>query len=251
MGSSDNDWDGVIDEFGDKIRALAGAEFHDQFVQEFSTTTKIESTAMKVTLMEAGSLYFTFGLLTRCGIPAIELEGTLEDWEKIARLASTVANYGLGWWTPYLSIVTEQLLEMARGRADLSFWKDFYKANEASGGPYVNGHILKLFPYVINHSKALCKNEFFDCDGNKGSFDGCPTRSFPGGYSIAPMRWKYFGKLVGMKLISGFAGFSQDDRSVLRPEIGWVIAEAPSMLDEDASLPANERGAAKSIGGAI
>ena len=239
LGSKDNDWAGVVAEFGDKIRELAGADFHDQFSQSFSTTTSIEATAMKVSLMEAGSLYFTYGMTTRCGIPSIELEGTVEDWQKIADLAPLVAQYGMDWWVPFLTNVTNAFLEAAKGNADPYFWQSFFKVNNASGGPFIDGYVVQLFPYLVT-SIGVIKNKYID-PVYQGGWGGPTAEDFPGGYSIAPMRWKYYEQRFGIKLIAGFTGCSQDDSLTLRPEIGWVIVEAPSVLSEDASLKENER----------
>lgn len=74
------DWGGVIDEFSEKIKENIGAQCHDTLVPEFSTSTNISRVACEICLMDAMKSYFEYILCGGCGISAVRLAGTLEDW---------------------------------------------------------------------------------------------------------------------------------------------------------------------------
>ena len=53
--------------------------------------------------------------------------------------------------------------------------------------------------------------------------------SFPSGLSIAPFRWDYLDRSFDMEFLGVFVGVAQDQETfALRPEIGWVVREAPA-----------------------
>ena len=83
-GNLDNDWEGAITEFVDQMRNHIG-DTADLITARFSTTTPVEQTAFNIALMDAMQHYFDYTLSTRCGIPAITLEGTPEDWQALFR----------------------------------------------------------------------------------------------------------------------------------------------------------------------
>ena len=84
-GSPENDWAEAYNEFGSKLVEFIGQENHDRIVCPFSTTGLVERAANDLVLMDAIKSYFELGMVTRCGIPSVTLEGTAEDWAKLAR----------------------------------------------------------------------------------------------------------------------------------------------------------------------
>ena len=58
-------------------------EFVEGMAADFSTTTVVKRFASQVSLMYSVQEYFHFGGMYLCGIPAVELLGTEEDWEKL------------------------------------------------------------------------------------------------------------------------------------------------------------------------
>jgi hypothetical protein len=149
-GLAGNDWEGVFAEFSAQIKSHIGERAHSLIVREFSTTGIVEKAAFEVTLMDAVQRYFDYRLLTRCGIPEITLEGTTEDWEAVRAGAAALADYDLAWWTDNLLPVLDQFVAACGGTIDSAFWENFYKLSGMSGGPYVQGHVVNLFPYLVD-----------------------------------------------------------------------------------------------------
>ena len=146
-GFAGNDWEGAFTEFSEQIKTHVGDTTHGLIVRQFSTTGFVEQAAFQVTLMDALSTYYNYMMSTQCGIPEITLEGTPEDWESIREGVIALANYDLEWWTVHLLPVLDQFVAASRGDVDLFFWRSFYKLSGQSGGPYITGHVLNLFPY--------------------------------------------------------------------------------------------------------
>jgi len=58
-------------------------EFSQHYTTKFSTTNQIISTVNNITLMNTLKEYFSFTLICQCGIPAVVLKGTDNDWVKL------------------------------------------------------------------------------------------------------------------------------------------------------------------------
>lgn len=237
-GSPENPWDEVIGEFSAKVREQVGPMV-DRFVPDFSTTGPIERTAAEIVLLHAMQSYFEYEFLTVCGIPSITLEGTADDWDRLAQRAERFADLGLEGWMSVLRPILNQFSRAARGDVETTFWQSIYKFNSQSGSPIITGWIVALFPYwqdartrrattpvpeILNPSTSLLEDPSY-LDKHKGGFR-MRHRHLPPGLSAAPFRWKYLNSEYEMAFLGGFVGVSQDPESLtLRPEIGWAVQD--------------------------
>lgn len=236
-GSAINDWGPAIAQFSQAIEGRLGAA-RDLVVADFSTTGPAELAASQIVLMESVRAYFDFVLKTLCGIPRIALLGEVDDWRAIRRRAERFSEFGLAGWTCSLLPVLDQFVAARSGSVDGTFWRSFYKRNDASGGPYVTGWINVLFPYI--QSPGALSSTSFRSPGevranphaeqweDPSVFDGGPTTdAFALGLSRVQFIWNYFGRRHPMELVGGFVGVSQDPESLaVRPAIGWGVGGA-------------------------
>jgi hypothetical protein len=236
-GSPENPWAEVFAEFSAQIREHVGPAI-DLFIPRFSTTGPAERAAAEVVLFDAVAAYFTYEVVTMCGIPAVTLEGTAEDWEAVAERAQGFADLGLGWWLEGLTPVLRRLAE-TRGRVDRPFWESIYKFHSFSGGASITGWITAFFPYLKDEQgNATVLNrwlaeggpgrEWLLAGGEERGFgqDGPEAGTFPQGLSRAPFVWQYLHRRFDMEFLGGFVGVSQDPQTLcLRPEIGWAVRE--------------------------
>ena len=214
-----NPWQEAFSEFSEKIRDHIGSETHSIIVPNFSTTGPIEKAVSEIVLMETVQNYFRLDFYTLCGIPEFTLEGTAEDWQQLRDKAAKLSQFDLEWWIPHLLVVLDQIVAARLGKVDKAFWSSIYKIYDASGGPYISGWILKLFPYLDGKRNAWLEEE-------PGRFSGPVTSSFPSGLSRAPFTWHYLVTDFKMDFIGGFVGVKQDPQSLaLRPEMGWAVVE--------------------------
>ena len=80
------EWQGIIDEFTQKIKEEIGENIISNLESNFTTTNPITLTTSQISIMSAMKNYFIYEtIMCVCGISSITLEGSLEDWEKIKK----------------------------------------------------------------------------------------------------------------------------------------------------------------------
>ncbi len=220
-GSPENDWAGVYAEFSEKIRANIGAENHASMLVDFTTTGPVERAANEVVLMSGMRNYYTFELMTLCGIPEVRLEGTVDDWALLVdRTRNLGSRYGCGWWIDRLVEYVERMAACASGADDHELWQTIYKPPDESGDEAVTGWILCLFPFFqMGKDGTLMKNPLLE-----GRPYAATSRTWPGALSLAPFRWQYYAEVYEKDFLAGFVGITQEPESLaLRPKIGWAV----------------------------
>jgi hypothetical protein len=146
-GSPENPWAEVFEELAALARAHVGAT-GDMFVAEFSTTGPVERAVQDSLLLGALQPFCSYTLRSLCGIPSLTLEGTADDWRRLAAGVRRFAALGLEWWVTLLTPLLEEFAAAAEGRVEKEFWQSIYKYNAESGGGDVHGWINLFFPYL-------------------------------------------------------------------------------------------------------
>lgn len=237
-GSAANPWIEVFDAFTVQIRHHLGARTHDLLLPAFSTTTVDSMAVAQIVLMDTVKTYFNYLFQTLCGIPEIVLEGTADDWERVATHARSLEQFDLQWWTRTLIPVLDEFVKAARGEANPAFWRCLYKEVDMSGGPYIYGWINVFFPYRSSDGEIGTqrrRNPLLDrmdaADLGYWAHDakGFPskalsTASLPSGLARCPFEWDYCHERFAMEFVGGFVGVRQCASTLrLKPEIGWVV----------------------------
>jgi len=243
-GSPHNDWAGCFDEWCEQIEGFIGSENKEKLCPEFSTTGPLEIACMNATLMDAMKSYFEYSCMTCCGIKAVKLQGTQEDWERILHQVSGLREYGLDWWVDYLEPIFETILQSYMGEEiHPLFWESIYKYYSGAGSgtvPSVDGWITHLFPYTRSGKQShnlLTLEELYARgeEQSKGqrSFrqpPGFKRSAVPTGIAETPFLWKYNGTDIDMKIYSGFAGAQlvlndNGEIAFIKPVQFWAIGE--------------------------
>jgi hypothetical protein len=233
-GSPSNPWGEVFDAFAAQIRDHIGRA-HDLIVSDFSTTGEIERLASEVVLMGTLGSYFDYEC-DLCGLPSVTLEGTVEDWERIGQRVDALAGFGLSWWVDWLRPVIDQFVKAARGEPERAFWRSIIKVNGGSGGPYIGGWIVNLFPYLYGLQASSRgsppgyvrnRNPRFAKAYTTEPRDKVTVDGMPNGLSHVPFVWKQVGMPRDYEFIAGIIGVAQDHETMaLRPQIGWAVSPA-------------------------
>src|SRR5262249_47641148 len=147
-GSPDNPWPEVFSAFGDAIRPYLADGLYPALVSDFSTTGPVERAVSEVVLLEVFQPYFEFAFYCVCGIPAVTLEGTVDDWRRLRIKVEALAAFDLEWWLECLRPICDHFEWAAGGEPDRWHWRNIYKLQDAYGGHEVNGWIAHLFPYL-------------------------------------------------------------------------------------------------------
>jgi hypothetical protein len=221
-GSPENAWDGVIADFSRAIRGHLGPRY-DELVPDFSTTGPVERTACEVALLDAFQPYFEYVLCCICGIPAVTLEGTPDDWQRLRDKVEALDPYDLDWWLPHVRGVCDQFVRASQGDIDLGHWRDLYKRQDAYGWDVVNGWLVTLVPYLKNGQTGnfTVRNPLLDNPDEQVS-----TNMLPSGISQVPFRCRWRGQHedAAMEFLGGFVGVTQDATTLaLRPKLGWAV----------------------------
>ena len=228
-----NDWSRVLGEFSSALAERLAPTVVENLLCNFSTTDRVSLAASEVALMDVMKNYFNYVFSTTCGIPKVTLEGTVADWQRVLEKAKAIRQYELDWWIDELQPVLEKLVLAAQGEVDREFWQSFYKLHRpGSGGPYINGWILTLFPYLVRGSgqKPTIVNKAIGSwrrSKEKGTFvPGVMTRDLPCGVSRPPFLWISHNVEYNMEFYSGFFGVEQDNATLaLKPHIGFAVVK--------------------------
>ena len=220
-GSPENAWDEVIHALSVGIRGHLGATYY-RLGADFGTTGPVERLACEVALLDMFQPYFEYEFIGICGIPEVTLEGTVADWQRLRAKVDHLAPYDLDWWLPSVRAICDQFARAAAGDVDRRHWRDLYKQEEAYGGGVINGWLVKLIPYLKGHRDRFTTRNPLLADPTATPH----TSLLPSGVSQVPFRcrWTGRGEDVGMELLGGFVGVTQDPATLaLRPKLGWAV----------------------------
>ena len=231
--SDQADWEGLIARFASEIGKYTNNDIATKLVADFSTTGTDELIASEVTLMDVVKPFFKYeAFYVVCGIPAITLTGTPEDWQKVLEKTRALSDYGFDWWVKDLEPILEEFVKASKGQPDISFWKDIVKKTrpQTIQGPTCSkkqpkmtkfdGWFLKLFP--------------FDNDGRTPS-EVTISKTMLAETVCVPLKYDVLSpsgvviKTYDFELVAGIVGVTQDPVDfTLTPKIGWFVRTAKS-----------------------
>lgn len=218
-------WEGIITEFTQKIKENVGNEIISYLESDFTTTNPATLATSQITIMSAMKNYFKYeAIMMVCGISSINLEGTLEDWEKIKKKLEFFSKneFGLNWWTKHLIPIIDKIIETKicyNKNKDIDenlrkFWKDIIRVKR--GGVYqpdvIDGWIVKFLP---NISEERINEKLNDSD-IPDQILNCPLKLI---FSNGIKKIEY-----DCSLASGFYGVIEDENNFgIKPVIGYSI----------------------------
>ena len=223
LSSPPEKWEQDVLEVYDSLFQKIPSKTRASFDVNFSTTTPVSAFTFKAMLMSIASNYFTFGIMTACGIPEFAVKGTMRDWILLKARFNELANIlEMDWWAGELNPILDKIIEAFGGKKDLTFWRGFYKYIEGEGcgwGPKINGWITKFFPYrAIEDDKRVYVRK---TDWNAEQ----EFEDFPTGRDKVPILWNNLGKKVELELVVGFWGHHVDKkRGRLRSVRGYILS---------------------------
>ena len=221
-GSPENPWPEAFASWAGQIRDHVGPGMHDLLACDFSSTGPVERAVSQIVMMDIFERYFHYRMVGICGIPAVTLEGTPSDWQRLADKAAGLRVFDMDWWLSHLLPVCDQYVRASRGDVDLAHWQDICKLKSDYGGHVINGWVAKLFPYLRAFFDGPCnrRNPIFETG------EGFQTFVAPPGLSRVPFTWAN-RRTRRMEAIGGLVGVTQDRETLaLRPKVGWAVREA-------------------------
>lgn len=81
---------------------------------DFTTTTDVSRFSSIAVLMSSMQKYFDYTCCLECGIPSVELEGNIEDWELLQEKYNKLKEKlpMLNWWYQYMDLIIETFVKM-------------------------------------------------------------------------------------------------------------------------------------------
>lgn len=135
-----------------QLRQLVPVDI-DIFLPEFTTSTPESRYAGLATFCGAMSAYYDY-MTFCCGIPAIEVAGTAQDWEVLEKHCSVISAlmarvqlpHGVEWLERVQEIV-KTFHRAVLGDVDVAHWRDIFTSqNVGSGGDLnISGWITSLY----------------------------------------------------------------------------------------------------------
>jgi hypothetical protein len=229
-GSADNDWGSTIELFRKPLHEKLSPNTANLFLPKFSTLTPESEVALILALMDSASPYYDYRVMTRCGIPAVRITGTVEDWEKVVAHAidMAVAVPELQpYFTDLISVLKTIRDTVAIGAIDPDFWCSVYKYNDQSGAPRVTGWLAAFTAYLQTKEGPVMKEKFNWRELHKSDYYGQYTNTFPAHVSKIPFIWEYRvggAKDIPMVFSAGVYGVEYQSE-FLTPQLGFGVFE--------------------------
>lgn len=232
-GSEDNDWTLALGLIRTELDKLIPGHLSKWMLPKLSTMTPESEMACIVGLMDAASPFYDYHVYTKCGLPRIRMLGTVEDYEKIAKGAKTLAPLFREHLGPYfealLPVLDKLVFETKSEFLDVGFWDSLYKFKSASGTDTFNGWITTFVNYVQTEKGIEPKPEkAYDWKVDEGGWGmpGIEHNTLPSHVSAVPFTWHYYSSEYTMVFFAGPLGVEVVDGFVT-PQLSYGVAEKP------------------------
>lgn len=242
---------GLIDE---NVKSSLGLE------PSFSTTTRLSKSVAALTKMASFKKYFSYGFMMCCGIRAVDLTGTLNDWlmlrEKVGHATGLMTSKGhMVNWSTHVLVLIDRLIETYQvGDGVLSndlktFWSRIvtYVPYGSGGERYISGWIKFLvpgdqydkFPEKCNlldvHSAEPERiRNYYAWQDIMKAWAGM-TFDAPNSYTFAEAELNDHGMVYDLYCMSGFVGM-QILNGFVQPQLGYTVhatkKDAPDITAE-------------------
>lgn len=152
------------DTFVEKMTPLIGqnlkTDLAEWYIPSFSTTTSTDKIALGVALMSTVQAYFEYTVNFLCGLPYVELLGTVEDWEalrkKVQNMHALETKDGtMKQWIDLLEPICDELIKTAKGENNITWWQSVSKKR-----PYGSGRDRAITGWSIAFSAFSSKGVF-------------------------------------------------------------------------------------------
>jgi hypothetical protein len=192
----------------------------------FSSSTGESDTALLVLFLDIASNYYDIVLYTICGIPAVRLEGTAEDWQTVIQ-HTEMARSAFVKLAPYFDNLLPILKEIAGTAAgdepDPEFWSSIYKFGNRCDGPYISGWITAFFAHRLKGNKTYEPIGVSKWPTKNNITSDLKTKNLPTHISKVPFIWNYHWRKHSMVFIGGIMGVEYD--GFLTPRLGYGVLE--------------------------
>ena len=121
---TDLDYSWLFTQFAEQIAANIRHPGYVNLIEaDFTTTLPQHRIISQIMIMASVQKYFNYAIVTECGIPGVEMGGTVEDWEKLVTkleglsklLEPIIEDLELTVWFSKTKMILDKLLETYNG----------------------------------------------------------------------------------------------------------------------------------------
>ena len=196
---------------------------------DFTTSTETHQIVSEITVMSSMQEFFEYEMMTMCGIPFVEMEGTEEDWVKLKSkvlelkkiLQPIQWSIGLttAWWMK-IEVICDNLLDTYHGDGDKEWWSKIFSSSSYEGSSKSGDD-----PYTTYDGWFL--NDLLNISVRKNKFSRHSFESIPSGLVSVPLIFNDpNGHETKGAIVSGIAGIKIDGTRkvpVVSSTHGWAI----------------------------
>ena len=236
---TDLDYSWLFTQFAEQIAAnIRHPEYVTLIEADFTTTSPQQLITSQIMVMASVKKYFDYVAATRCGIPGVEMSGSVEDWEKLVTkfeglrklLDPIVEDLELPVWFSKTKMILDKLLETYNGVPDKEWWSHILSHNIGNG----SGQRYWWTGWMA---------EFLRPDTDRPA-------DFPSGVVSVPVMLEDLPDKDTGILVAGTAGFTIEESAYNRPSVkaehGWGL-----LLPEDSPMTPIVRGEKSNYPGII
>lgn len=221
-------WDAVIDEFSNELDSVLKVNIASIMTANFSTTNQISKLVSQIVVLDTVQKYVDCFTLSLCGIPEIKVDGCKDDWLKVksktVEIIKLIPELNVWFKNAGLEEILDNFISIFDDKIDNDFWNLIYKKRGGSGGPYLSGWMIALFPYITKMNK---KNPYVW----ETSWKEIVNETFYGGLTLDSFQI-YLGKITtkyknqsDKNFIGGLVGVLHGNDQSLLPVFGYAVTE--------------------------
>lgn len=207
---------------------LVDKTMKDWILPNFTTTTSNDIISSGTILWAVTKKYVDFAVCGKeCGIPYVNLEGTIADWENILNRLEKLKNYKLANWYDMLKPILEEFVAAKKNEANVEFWKRICYSSSGYGPSHISGWLTAFA--VFNEDGRDCVNlaarRFPSTCYDLGAWPVVEIDCIPSGIVTVDVKIVEQRKEHASVMFAGHVGYEVlEDDFTLRPKIGWGIA---------------------------
>lgn len=253
------DFGGMADAMGRQIQDhVLDPDLRQWLIPHFSTTTFNDRIVAAVVMMATLQSYFTYKFRLLCGLPAVTLLGTRDDWAQLRAKVETLPTYGAetAQWAALLRPVLSRFVaafEKPHAEANTEFWRRIaHYEHEGSGTSILSGWITafcffdekgrSLYAAGIGREEerrgraaavarmtagevAKVRARYgenasgFELDGVQ--FHKLDRKDVPPGYAYVKVKLDDNGAMFDTLMVAGLVGVRVEDSGVVGKGEGW------------------------------
>lgn len=217
-------WNEEFPKFTEQIKKYVGDEIVDILTPNFTTTTATTLAVGQLSIMSAFKNYFKLiHMLGVCEFPFVNVEGTLEDWQKIMTKLDYLEKYDFEFWLKRIRPIIAKIIDTKKGNIDKEFWLNMIRIHQVPGPcdgemSSINGWFINFFPF---------KDDLSYVDQELNMYSRIASELLRVPLKIRLYNADVLVKEIPAEYVAGFVGMTQNkEDSSLKPEIGWFIYES-------------------------